>query len=789
MQKDLNQIKTEILSRLDIQAEYENLGIVFKGKPNRSGWVPCSSPYSPDKHPSCGVNISSGSYRGCLVVFNQNGNGVKPYLSYSFFDVAGDFLPGASGDFSYVIKHYANKTGVIFGSARERPTSHLVQNYAAAIPFDAIEYLKSKRGLSAESIKKYEIGFRAPDRRNSFPVYDQNGELVNIRYHNSKLKPKTLNHSGFGEARLWGADRLVKAPPASIICITEGEFDSMLLEQETGLISVSPTNGKSAFSRSWVPLFNGHHVVLVWDCDRPGRAAVEKTILPAFQESIISGKVLSLKVVWLYDNRDAPKEEKDFTDFIVKSGGTGAQLLEKIKATQPHKYSMAAIKDPLPDADIFFDGTTFVPAEVVDYMTDRYDMFHDGANFYVYSAPTGYYQRTADNTLAKEIKRALGRRAKQSYITDSLRMLEADVFMEPDSLKSATHLINMANGMLDIENGTFLPHDKKYFSTIQIPIKFDPAAQCPRWMRYLNEIFPEDPQKALALQEFAGYCFYPAIPFEKCLFLIGAGANGKSVFIKTLTKIVGMQNTSSLDPQVFAKDKFMLGTLKDKLLNVSSELDTREQLAANTFKKVISGDLIQADQKYRRGDFSFYPIAKHVFSMNEVPVVTDRSFAFRRRLLVLQFSQRFTGPRADCNLQYQLDGELSGIFNWALLGLDRIMSPAVDDNNKPLPHGGPRGFTESKLMRESKTLFMRQINPIFTFTEECCLMDDPDLYISKTDLYKTYTHWCENSGLRRLSRIRFYSQILSDFPTLHDAKLKGSDRVFYGIALNYEANV
>ena len=698
----------------------------------------------------------------------NGGRGGKINQAFSLFDIAMDFLPGANGNFTYALKHYANKTGVQFGKTRTPPTKEMIEAFIEALPPDAREYLNRKRGLSNESITKYEIGFRRNDIRNTFPVYDESGSLVNIRYHNSKLKPKTFNQPGFGEARLWGADRLAKAPPESIICITEGEFDSMLLEQETGLISVSPTNGKNAFSHSWIPSFHGHHVVLVWDCDRQGRNAASSTILPAFQQSIVSGDILSIKVIWLYKG-DAPKEEKDFTDFIIKSGGSGAALLESIKSTAPHKYSQEEINDPPPDPDSFFDGKTFVTPDMVDYILSRHTLFHDGASFFRYSKQKGVYSQMPDAILSRDIKRALGRRAKVQYMSDSASMIKCDIFKTSDELKPSPGLINMANGTLNIRHGEFSSHNPKHLSRIQIPINFDPTAQCPRFMQFLSEIFPNDPGKSIALQDFSGYCLTHEIPFEKCLFLIGNGANGKSVFIKILTDIVGHENASFLDPQMLA-DKFALGSIKDKLLNVASEIDAREQIAATVFKKVISGDSIQADVKYQKNPLIFYPIAKHVFSMNQIPSVSDKSFAFERRVVLLRFNQTFTGVRADYRLHKKLQQELPGIFNWALLGLNRIMENLT-------------GIHESPRMLADKSLFMHQINPILAFVKECCIIH-PDDFAIKADLYHNYVEWCEECGLRKLSRMKFYSQMLSSCQTIVDYHPSGnSPRIFKGIGI------
>ncbi len=157
---DYNQIKGEILSRLNIQQEYEILGVRFAGKPNATAWHPCHNPYKEDKTPSCGVNIGSGPQRGYLVAFNSNGNGKlgKPYATYSFWDVALDFLPGSTGDFKFVLYHYAKKTGVRLKSYPP-PKEENVAKFQASITEEVRKYLNTKRGLSDESILKYEVGW------------------------------------------------------------------------------------------------------------------------------------------------------------------------------------------------------------------------------------------------------------------------------------------------------------------------------------------------------------------------------------------------------------------------------------------------------------------------------------------------------------------------------------------------------------------------------------------------------------------------------------------------------
>ena len=334
-----NPQRDEILRRLDLLAEFEKYGgrIPPGAITTPDGWHPVHSIDRVDEHPSAAINVGSDpGKRGIYVDQAPTGKGAM-----SFFDMISR-LPGApwmmGGE---VYKHYAKMTGVDNGGGEakvERPAPTLtdVEGFQANLSPETRQFLKDKRGLTEDSLAKYRVGWCIKRQRNAFPVFDESGTLVNIRFHNSKKEPKTLNWAGYGAARLWGLERLAKAAPGITVVITEGEFDAMLVEQETGMLTVSGTNGAKSFKADWVKHFHGFHVVLLYDSDQAGKEAVHGLVLPAFKEAVLAGKVLSLKVVWLYDKPD--KGHKDFTDFIVKDGGSGAALKEMIRQTEPHSF-------------------------------------------------------------------------------------------------------------------------------------------------------------------------------------------------------------------------------------------------------------------------------------------------------------------------------------------------------------------------------------------------------------------------------------------------------------------
>ena len=97
-------VKTEILSKLNIESEYAALGIKFtSNKPTPKGWLSCHAEGREDKDASAGVNVGDGSSRGYYNDFGGTGD------SLSLFDFAVQY--GQCKDFRDSIVEYGKKAG------------------------------------------------------------------------------------------------------------------------------------------------------------------------------------------------------------------------------------------------------------------------------------------------------------------------------------------------------------------------------------------------------------------------------------------------------------------------------------------------------------------------------------------------------------------------------------------------------------------------------------------------------------------------------------------------------
>jgi putative DNA primase/helicase len=420
----------------------------------------------------------------------------------------------------------------------------------------------------------------------------------------------------------------------------------------------------------------------------------------------------------------------------------------------------------------FFEGRRFVPQYLSKYLEGKFRpiVFAQG-DFYAYKA-SGAWKPLELDRLGQVAEQVLGKHTRSARVEDGIKTLQKRVYLGADEFKHDPGFLNLRNGMLKIATMELKPHSPQYLSRIQLNVEFSKDAEAPRWHQFLREIFPGAPEKAQALQSYLGYCLMPSCKHQRCLFMLGSGSNGKSVVNEVFTEIIGVENVCSLPLQLMG-ERFLVGVLRDKLVNVAFELGTSRPTDTSLFKAAVAGDLLMADQKHGK-PFVFRPIAKHIFSMNESPKVTDKSYGFQRRPIVITFNERFEGERRDPDLAQKLIAEKDGIFAWILEGLFFVLEK--DDLLIP------------KEIEDSTHEFVKSTNPVLLFVEDCCILGDK-FKVRPRDLYMAYVEFCKEGHNRELSRNRFYDQLEIHYPQVRSQQV-GTDRqrFFVGIGLRDESS-
>lgn len=355
-----------------------------------------------------------------------------------------------------------------------------------------------------------------------------------------------------------------------------------------------------------------------------------------------------------------------------------------------------------------------------------------------YSYRSGYYQELSENALVGLISQNYGC-LKNTVINLIIRYLKAKAEILAELLNK-DHYLNLENGLFDTETYEFKPHTPVVYSTIRLNVTYDPAATCPLWENSVRTIIGNDENIAV-LQEFFGLCMTKET-YDRALFLIGEGNNGKSTLLDVLKGILGNENTCEVQLEQLEKSHYV-AQLHNKQLNIATEIGAQGTVCDEMFKKLVTHDYVMGDHKFGH-PFSFRPICKLIFATNNMPRTDDKSKAFYRRLLIIQLTKEFTDLDDKHKYHRTLLNERNGIFNWMVVGLKRLKE---------------RGrFAVGKNMIEAIEGYKVDNNPVLSFIEECCVVAS-DASANKRDMYDAYKNYCNECGFKPVNIKKFGKEL------------------------------
>ena len=266
-------------------------------------------------------------------------------------------------------------------------------------------------------------------------------------------------------------------------------------------------------------------------------------------------------------------------------------------------------------------------------------------------------------------KRTRSRVLSIAAMAENLRAVRATALNEGN-------LLSLSNGTLDLDTFAFREHRKADLLTYCLPYPYDPQASCPRWKQFIAEVLvteelQPDPDLATLYQELVGLSLTTDNRLETMIWQEGEGANGKSVATQTVSKLLGPLAMPVNFHTLGQPGNYDLAELAGKRVVFSTESKRGGKAAEELIKNLVSGEELLARPIYGR-PFTLRPVLKLWWSMNDRPVITDTSDAIWRRMALIPFKRTFKPGERDTQLLSKLEAELSGILNWALVGLKRL---------------------------------------------------------------------------------------------------------------------
>lgn len=309
------------------------------------------------------------------------------------------------------------------------------------------------------------------------------------------------------------------------------------------------------------------------------------------------------------------------------------------------------------------------------------------------------------------------------------------------------NLLSLKNGLLDLAGDELLPANKSFFTSTAAPFEYNPSAPRPKlWLKFLLDLWPDDPQSIETLQDWFGYLLTPDTRQQKILFLLGPRRSGKGTIARVLRELVGVNNVANPTLGSLATN-FGLSPLVGKSVAVVSDarLSGRSDTAVIAERLLsISGEDAQTIDRKHRDAVTTKLTTRFVILSNELPRLMDSAGALPGRLVMIEMTKTFYGME-DYQLFERLRPELPGIFLWAIEGWKRLNA---------------RGrFIQPESANEIAAEMEDLASPVGAFVRERCITGS-SFEVEVNDIFAGWKSWCESHGKKEPGTIETFGRDL-----------------------------
>lgn len=389
---------------------------------------------------------------------------------------------------------------------------------------------------------------------------------------------------------------------------------------------------------------------------------------------------------------------------------------------------------------------------------------------YAYDGDTGIYKSTGEKSVRELLVDHLREQYAKNEKSEILDQLRGRHTVSQDDMGGPPKHVPVRNGVLEVHprETELKPHSPDYRFLGAVTTEYDPEAECPQFRAFLNDVVQTDAQRK-KLQEYAGYTLmHWALPHHKALFLVGPTASGKSTFLDTIRAVLGDNTVVSLTPQELTGERFAGAELFQSWANFRNDIPSSLIEDTGAFKEITAGDSIKAEEKFK-DPFRFEPNAKHLFSANQLPDAETDDEAFYRRVLLVPFPSSVPREERDPHLDDKLQSELSGVLNWMLAGLQRLLQQGR--------------FTADRTPGETQRTWEKWGNTVDRF-REICLEKSDGAELPKRKAYDAYHEFCEAESLPAETQNKMTRRLKKEGIADGRATVNGKQqRVFIGVQL------
>ncbi len=372
----------------------------------------------------------------------------------------------------------------------------------------------------------------------------------------------------------------------------------------------------------------------------------------------------------------------------------------------------------------------------------------------MYNYDKGYFIKCSPQDMYRSIYSSLKKEEKMLIPPATIRATYEIILMDPSLIVHPEKIdnkkkVNLNNGVIDLDNPTVLqPHSYKYFFTDYINAEFEEEPENENFKYFLNYISGGDEQVKRLLAEWTGYLISYMTNAKKAAIIVGPSDSGKSLFIRLISEIIGLQNISNIELQKL-NDKTYTAQLFEKKVNFCNDLPSQPLKDFGVFKMLTSELDMTVSKKLYHDPKSQPCTTKLVFASNHLPVLQPNSgedlTAFFNRIVIIPFLNSVPEGKKDKDLLQKLIKEKNAILKWAIKGVCRYVR-----NNYT--------FSYCKKSQDALEKYKMQYNLHKEFIDKH-LSFNTNKYCFTKDLKKCFAKFCKNANVKSLAS---YEKVLME---------------------------
>ena len=351
----------------------------------------------------------------------------------------------------------------------------------------------------------------------------------------------------------------------------------------------------------------------------------------------------------------------------------------------------------------------------------------------------------------KHMKKTRSNNSKRAMIKE----FEHLVPVSPLELDENKSVINIQNGILDLENMSLSAHNPKALCTRMGGTSMPDSPKVPKkWLVFLDQIFGSDKELIRYIQKALGYSLSGNTSEQCAFFLYGTGRNGKSTFLEVVRRIMGDYATNIQPESIMIRSSNNsansdIARLKGARFVTSVEPNEGMRLNEGLLKQITGDDVITARKLY--GDeFEFRPEFKLWMATNHKPTIRGTDLGIWRRIHIISFLITIPDEKVDKHLSEKLMQELPDIFAWIAQGYTLWKS---------------EGLRKPKVIEDAVEEYRNEMDVVSAFLSSDYVVQGGE--VKAQALYAVYCQWCVECTEYKMSSRKFGLEMSKKYNKIH----------------------